>query len=238
VIVKVNEAERGYERAFFFADSEESFEAEAGKRLKEGLIREADLKKATIEEYIVKNETSGGLTFTTGTPVATLAAPANGILYVQDNVWVEGTGWPGRINIMSGRLPESPATNTSITVVGNLTYAAKDGSAVIGLIAQKDVLVATYAPNTIEINAAALAQKGNVWYPNSGGVKTNLQFYGSISTYDTWTWLWTNGGGNPISGYPTNTTTYDTNLLYGPPPCYPTTGNYSVLNWREQLYNP
>lgn len=53
VIVKVNEAERGYERAFFFADSEASFKAEAGKRLKEGLIREADLKKATIEEYIV-----------------------------------------------------------------------------------------------------------------------------------------------------------------------------------------
>lgn len=53
VIVKVNEAERTYERAFFFADSEESFKAEAGKRLKEGLINEADLKKATIEEYVI-----------------------------------------------------------------------------------------------------------------------------------------------------------------------------------------
>lgn len=53
VIVKVNEAERSYERAFFFADSEESFEREAEKRLKEGLINAADLKKATIEEYVV-----------------------------------------------------------------------------------------------------------------------------------------------------------------------------------------
>lgn len=192
----------------------------------------------TIDEYIVKNETSGGLTFTTGTPIANLTAPTNGILYVEDNVWVEGTGWPGRINIMSGRLPDQPATNTSITVVGNLTYAAKDGSATIGLVAQKDVLVPGYAPNNIEINAAALAQKGHVYYPNSGGLKNNLTFYGSIDTFDYWTWSWVNGGGNVTSGYPTNSTQFDSNLVYGPPPCYPTTGNYAILNWREQLYNP
>lgn len=52
-IVKVNEAERGYERAFFFADSERSYREEGNKRIKSGLILEADLKKAVIEEYIV-----------------------------------------------------------------------------------------------------------------------------------------------------------------------------------------
>ncbi|HEY6736533.1 MAG TPA: pilus assembly PilX N-terminal domain-containing protein [Candidatus Saccharimonadia bacterium] len=192
----------------------------------------------TIDEYIVQNETSSGLTFTTGSPIQNFAAPTNGILYVEDNVWVEGTGWPGRIDIMSGRLPDQPATNTSITVVGNLTYAAKDGTDVIGLIAQKDIIVPAYAPNTIEINAAALSQKGHVYYPNSGGLKSTLTFYGSIDTYDYWTWSWVNGGGNVISGYPTNTTQFDSSLVYGPPPCYPTTGNYAVLNWREQLYNP
>jgi hypothetical protein len=192
----------------------------------------------TIDEYIVKNETVSGLTFTTGTPVANLAAPANGIIYVQDNVWVEGAGFPGRVNILSGRLPDSPATNTSVTIVGDLTYSAKDGSAVIGLIAQKDVMVAKYAPNTIEIDAAVLAQKGHVWYPNSGGLKSTLTFYGAIDSFDYWTWSWVNGGGTVTSGYGTNTNTFDTNLTYGPPPCYPTTGSYAILNWREQLYNP
>lgn len=52
-IVKVNEAARGYERAFFFADSEKSFKSEASKRIKEKLITESALKKAVIEEYIV-----------------------------------------------------------------------------------------------------------------------------------------------------------------------------------------
>ena len=192
----------------------------------------------TIDEYIVKNETSGGFSLTTGTPIANLAPPANGIIYVQDNVWVEGTNFPGRVNILSGRLPDNPATNTSITIVGNLTYAVKDGSDVIGLIAQSDIRVAVYAPNTIEIDAALLSQKGHVWYPNSGGLKTKLTFYGSIDSYNYWTWSWVNGFGTVTSGYATDTNTFDTNLTYAPPPCYPTTGSFAVLNWREQLYNP
>jgi hypothetical protein len=73
-----------------------------------------------------------------------------------------------------------------------------------------------------------------VWYPYSGGgAKSNLTFFGSIDSFDYWTWSYTNG-----VGYPTNTNTFDSNLIYGPPPCYPTTGTYAVLNWREQLFNP
>lgn len=192
----------------------------------------------TIEQYLVQNETSSGITKTTSSPITTFNAPANGILYVQDNVWVEGTGWPGRINILSGRLPDNPATNTSIAIIGNLTYAAKDGSAVIGLVAQKDIRIPTYAPSNMEINGALLAQKGHVWYPNSGSVKSNLIFYGAINSYDFWTWSWVNGSGNVTAGYPTSTNTFDTHLTYGPPACYPTTGTYAVLNWREQLFNP
>ncbi len=193
----------------------------------------------TIDEYIVKNETSSGFSTTTGSPIANLAPPTNGILYVEDNVWVEGTNFPGKINILSGRLPDNPATNTSITIVGNLTYAAKDGSAVVGLIAQKNVQIAKYSPNTLEIDAAMLAQKGHVWFPGSGPAKTgSLTFYGSIDTFDYWTWSWINGGGSLIAGYGTNTNTFDDHLTYGPPPCYPTTGTYAVLNWREQLFNP
>jgi 5-formaminoimidazole-4-carboxamide-1-(beta)-D-ribofuranosyl 5'-monophosphate synthetase len=52
-IVKVNEADRGYERAFFFADNEGSFIEEGGKRIESGLITQESLEKAVIEEYIV-----------------------------------------------------------------------------------------------------------------------------------------------------------------------------------------
>ena len=53
VIVKVNEEERGYERAFFFAASYEDYKKKSGELLKEGTITEKSLKKAVIEEYIV-----------------------------------------------------------------------------------------------------------------------------------------------------------------------------------------
>lgn len=53
VIVKVNEAQRGYERAFFFANSPKSFAQEAEKRIRNRQITEAALSKAVIEEYIV-----------------------------------------------------------------------------------------------------------------------------------------------------------------------------------------
>ncbi len=53
VIVKVNEAERGYERAFFYASDQATYEAEAQKRLDSGLITAEALDGAVIEEFIV-----------------------------------------------------------------------------------------------------------------------------------------------------------------------------------------
>jgi len=191
-----------------------------------------------IDEYIVKTETSSGITTTTVNPITTLNAPGNGILYAADNVWVQGTSWPGKIDILSGKLPANAATYTNITIIGNLTYAAKDGTDTIGLIAQNNVQVAQYAPSTIEIDGALLAQNGSILAVQAGSAKTALTFYGALDSYNFWTWSWVDGNGNTIYGYKTDTNTFDTNLTYGPPACYPTTGTYAVLNWREQLYNP
>ncbi len=53
VIVKVNEAQRKYERAFFLCDSHLSYKEVSGEMIKSGRIKESDLKKAVIEEFIV-----------------------------------------------------------------------------------------------------------------------------------------------------------------------------------------
>ena len=52
-IVKVNEAKRGYERAFFLANNAVDFQNKSGELIKEGIIKEESLKNAVIEEYIV-----------------------------------------------------------------------------------------------------------------------------------------------------------------------------------------
>ncbi len=53
VIVKVAEAKRGYERAFFFADSYETYKKKSEGLLKKKTITKEALRKAVIEEYAI-----------------------------------------------------------------------------------------------------------------------------------------------------------------------------------------
>lgn len=53
VIVKVNEKERKFERAFFLASSPAQYKSESEKLLKGGVITKKDLDIATIEEFIL-----------------------------------------------------------------------------------------------------------------------------------------------------------------------------------------
>ncbi len=53
VMVKVQEAKRKIERAFFTATSEEDYGRKAEERIAKGVIRREDLEKAVIEEFVV-----------------------------------------------------------------------------------------------------------------------------------------------------------------------------------------
>ena len=53
VLVKVLEAERGFERAFFIARTPQEFERIAEARIASGVFTEASLEAATIEEYVL-----------------------------------------------------------------------------------------------------------------------------------------------------------------------------------------
>jgi len=53
VIVKVNEAIRGYERAFFYATSYDDYKKKSDELLKKKMITKDSLKQSVIEEYII-----------------------------------------------------------------------------------------------------------------------------------------------------------------------------------------
>jgi 5-formaminoimidazole-4-carboxamide-1-(beta)-D-ribofuranosyl 5'-monophosphate synthetase len=53
IIVKVSEAIRGYERAFFYATSFNDYKKKSEDMLKNKLITKESLKKAVIEEYVI-----------------------------------------------------------------------------------------------------------------------------------------------------------------------------------------
>ena len=53
VIVKVNEAIRGYERAFFYANNYNDYKKKSEELLKKKMITQEALEKAVIEEYVI-----------------------------------------------------------------------------------------------------------------------------------------------------------------------------------------
>ena len=162
------------------------------------------------------------------------AIPANGLIYVEDRVWVEGTV-NGRALVAAAKLPYNASTAPSIIVPNNLVYSAKDGSSVLGLMAQMNVLASYYAPSNLEIDAAIIAQNGSVqFFDYPGNVKTSITVYGSLGSYGVWTWSWVNGSNVVTSGFQNTTTTYDSNLLYAPPPSFPLSpAGYQQISWSS-----
>lgn len=158
--------------------------------------------------------------------------PTNGLIFIEDRTWVEGTV-DGRAMVAVGRLPYNPATAPSIIIPNNLVYEIQDGSDVLGLIGQKDILLSYFAPDDLNVHAAFIAQNGafqRYCYPNTE--KDTLTIYGSITSAGRAAIYSTCSGDQ--SGYPTRNYTYDSNLLYGPPPAYPLSDDgYQQITWSS-----
>jgi type II secretory pathway pseudopilin PulG len=178
--------------------------------------------------------------------------PPNGVIYANDNVWVEGTGVQGRITIASsGQLnPTGKTALTSIYIIGDLTYAAKDGSVAVGLIAQNNIEIPMYAPYMksgtlstmdMEMDAAVIAQQGKeyVHYDATGSSSSwgprrdLLTIFGAVSTLLTPYRMTYASSGSDFAGFLNGANSYDTYLLRNPPPFFPTVGSFQILDWQE-----
>ena len=161
--------------------------------------------------------------------------PSNGIIYIEDKVWVEGTV-RGKVMVAASILPYNVSNAPTIYIPKNIVYASKDGSDVLGLLAQDDIVVTYGASTNLEIDAALVAQNGSVqffYYPSN--IKNSITVYGSIMTFGQWTWTYVSGSsGSVVSGYRNTASIYDGNLLYGPPPSFPlSTSGYQQLSWKS-----
>lgn len=159
--------------------------------------------------------------------------PQNGIIYAEDNVWVEGVV-KGKVTVAAAVLPYDSSNAPTIYIPNNIVYSDKDGSDVLGLISQKDVYVTYSAPTNLEVDAALVAQTGSVRFPfYSGNIKDSISVYGSIMSFIQWTWTWVSGS-TVVSGYRNTYSSYDANLLYGPPPSFPLSpSGYQTLDWSS-----
>lgn len=163
------------------------------------------------------------------------AFPANGLLFFQDNVWVEGQINGARLTIAAAK-SGATGTDKSITINHNLKYTNYDGSDVIGLIAEGNVNVGLASDDDLRIDAALVAKDGRVgryYYETPDcepyASRHSLTLYGMIATNGRYGFAFTDG-----TGYDLRNISYDGHLLYGPPPSFPlTSDSYQTISWRE-----
>jgi len=169
------------------------------------------------------------------TLIGNYAIPANGLIFVEDNVWVEGTIATNRVTIAAGRFPDNPSSRPNILINNDLNYTNIDGQDVIALISQGNVLTGLSSADDLEVDAALVAQNGKVgrfYYASQCGSsyqRDTITLYGMIASNQRYGFAYTDG-----TGYDTRNINYDANLLYGPPPSFPLTGDqYEILSWEE-----
>jgi Tfp pilus assembly protein PilX len=173
---------------------------------------------------------------TCATALGPYTVPSNGAIYSDQDVIVSGTV-KGRVTV---------ASNDDIILADALNPATA-GTDVVGLDAQNDVIVATYAPSTLSWNASVLAQTGTwcsylYYVTSSGGSKetcdtsqtqdtspsnptgshTSMTFAGSSTTDD----------GGFFTMFGTRTYGYDSNLVFLQPPWFPSL----VKPWTTTLF--
>ncbi len=174
------------------------------------------------------------------TLVGNYPIPQNGVIFVNDHVWVEGTINDARVTVAAGIIGNTdPTKDANITINKDLNYANHDGRDTIGLIAQGNINVGMISESDLIIDAALVAEKGRVgrYYYNSNcsysgtnySTRNSLTLYGMIATYLRYGFAYTDN-----TGYEIRNIIYDSNLLYGPPPSFPqATNQYEVISWQQ-----
>lgn len=196
--------------------------------------------------------TQGTKSILTQSSATSYTIPDNGIIFVDDNVWLEGTVNEKRVTVAAAntgtiQLPSSPAANAFLGF-DNLRYTNHDGRDIIGVVAQNNVEIMKQSQTNLTIDAALLAQNGRVgreYYTcskwayalgikhcdtyTSGDYKNSITVNGSLATNVRYGFAYTDG-----TGYDERNLNFDNNLLYYPPPYFPTGTEYSIDLWEER----
>lgn len=170
------------------------------------------------------------------TVLGTYSISTDPIIFVQDNLWIEGTV-RGRVTIATASFPIG-SSNVRTWIRNNLVYTAYDGSDVLGVISQNDIYFVRDLPNNFQIDAVLMSQSGSVIRhgylsgcgSSSNSVRNSFTLNGALITNTKSYWNWN----TPVqSGFTTRSINYDTNILYAPPPYFPSSGEYEFISWRE-----
>lgn len=180
------------------------------------------------------------------TGVGSYSLVDNELIFVEDNVWVEGVV-NGKTTVVSAVFPLG-SFNPTIWIPNNLTYLDKDGTDKLGLVSEKDITFGRDVPEYFKVNGALLAQNGRIIRHHYGyfgckstgndKIKKEFEFYGSLISNQRAYWNFSSSGAHtPAAGFQDTILNYDATLLNDPPPYFPSTGEYEFISWSEVKNN-
>lgn len=172
-----------------------------------------------------------------GCELTDVAIPNNGVIFVENNIWIEGTINGRRATFVAANLLGGPSVSVYLGM-NHLLYTNFDGSDIIGLLSQQDIEVVKDSLDDLTIDAAMISQSGRVgrnYYTPFGchshsceDHKGTITINGAMATYLRYGFAYTNG-----TGYSNRILNFDNNLLYFPPPYFPTGTEYYIDLWEE-----
>jgi hypothetical protein len=169
----------------------------------------------------------------------TLTPPSGcGLIFVEDNVWVEGT-ITGKLTVVAANVTNIGVT-PNVVLKNNVQYSAYDGTKGFTLISAGDILVAPDSPSDMTLNGIFVAQGGafgrNLYScPSSYEPRGTLTILGTtVSNLRTGT-KWMNGCGGSDAGYQTRIDAFDRQNAGNPPPFTPTLSTqWQFVDWQQQ----
>jgi hypothetical protein len=191
------------------------------------IVSSFDFEKSNIEKYLQNSGIGTCNSCEDSKCRMQYNIPDDGIIFVEDNLWVEGSINNKKISLVAADL-ENPEAKKNIYLERNLTYSNYDGSDAIGLIAQNDVEIVEKSANNLRVDAAMLAKDGRVGGKDYGDKLHQLVIYGSIVSKGRIDFDFLSG-----SGYQNCDLQYDENLLSTPPPYYPSSSQYFSDFWEQ-----
>ncbi len=182
----------------------------------------------TMRVYRVTGYNSTSNDWTSRSAYTTYVIPNDGIIFVEDNVWIDGAINNKKVTVAAADL--SGGGDRDIFIKNDLLYTNYNGSDIIGLVAQRDVEVTRGSEEDLRIDGALLAQSGRVGRDafSSSYNRDTITVNGSIVTKLRYGFAYTNG-----TGYTNRNLIFDNNLLYYPPPYFPTGTDYAIDSWEE-----
>jgi hypothetical protein len=183
----------------------------------------------------------GTWTISTQTLLGNYPFPHNGLLFFEDDVWVDGTINTARLTIGAARFPETPSNHAHIIINNDVRYTNYNGQDILSFIAQGNISVGLQSEDDLRIDGALVAENGRVgryYYRNASGsqqrcspyhARQTITMYGMIASQERYGFAYTDG-----TGYQNRIIIFDPNLLYSPPPSFPLTADYyTPIFWNE-----